>query len=182
MVRDGTGRRALVLGGARSGKSAFAEKLVAATGGTVVYVATAAAGDGEMADRIARHRAARDPRWRTIEEPLDLAATLRREAEGNAAILVDCLTLWLSNLIGAGRDVAEATSDLADCLSAMKSPVVLVSNEVGEGIVPANALSRGFRDDHGRLNQAVADVADQVVLMVAGQPLLVKPATREIRL
>jgi adenosylcobinamide kinase/adenosylcobinamide-phosphate guanylyltransferase len=167
-------RTTLVLGGARSGKSAHAEALVRAAGPLATYLATAEAGDGEMAERIAHHRRARGPGWLTIEEPLDLAGTLRRAARPDRPVLVDCLTLWLSNLMHAGRDVAAETTALTACLGALAGPVVLVSNEVGQGIVPDNALARAFRDHAGRLHQAVAAVADQVVFVTAGLPMALK--------
>ncbi|HEV2674480.1 MAG TPA: bifunctional adenosylcobinamide kinase/adenosylcobinamide-phosphate guanylyltransferase [Aliidongia sp.] len=167
-------RTTLVLGGARSGKSAYAEGLIRAAGGPAIYLATAEAGDGEMAARIAHHRASRGAGWQTIEEPLDLAGTLRRVAAPDRPVLVDCLTLWLSNLMHAGCDIAAETATLAACLPEIAGPVVLVSNEVGQGIVPDNALARAFRDHAGRLHQAVATVADQVVFVVAGLPMVLK--------
>lgn len=160
----------LVLGGARSGKSAYAERLCPAGG---VYVATAAPADHEMADRIRHHRARRGPAWTTIEEPLDLAGVLSMAAPGRP-LLIDCLTLWLSNLLEAGRDVAAETTTLTQALRAAATPVVLVSNEVGMGIVPSTPLGRAFRDHAGQLNQAVAAVADRVVLVIAGLPLVLK--------
>jgi len=166
-----------VLGGARSGKSAYAEGLILRTGLPGLYLATAEAGlDAEMTGRIAAHRARRGAVWTTIEEPLDLAPTLLREARPDRPILVDCLTLWLSNLLHVGRDVDAATLELVAVLGGVTGPVVLVSNEVGLGIVPDNALARAFRDHAGRLHQAVAAVAAPVVFMVAGQPMVVKPS------
>lgn len=180
------GGSTLVFGGARSGKSRFAETLVAdrlvRTGGEAVYVATAAAGDAEMAERITRHRADRDPAWRTVEEPLDLVSVLEREASDGRVVLVDCLTLWLSNVMFADRDADAEIAALARSLPHLAGPVVLVSNETGLGIVPDNALSRAFRDLQGRLNQAVAAAAGRVVLVAAGQPLLLKPSPVEIRI
>jgi adenosylcobinamide kinase/adenosylcobinamide-phosphate guanylyltransferase len=164
----------LVLGGARSGKSAWAERLADSTAGLPVYLAPAEAGDAEMAERIRRHRERRGPRWRTIEEPLEICAALRRECRPGQVVLVDCLSLWLSNLMGAGRDVEQEVARLLTALGALDTPVVLVSNEVGMGIVPANALARDFRDDLGRLNQAVARVAELVVFVAAGLPLALK--------
>jgi len=164
----------LVLGGARSGKSAFAERLVAESGLDCVYLATAAAGDEEMRARIARHRADRGDRWRTVEEPLAITDALAREASPDRAIVVDCLTLWLSNLMHGDRDVAHETEQLVAALRAVASPVVLVSNEVGLGIVPDTPLGRRFRDAQGRLNQSVAAVVGNVVFMAAGLPLWLK--------
>lgn len=147
--------------------------LVRAAGGGV-YLATAQALDAEMAARIARHRAERGRDWTTIEEPLELAAALERGARAGQPILVDCLTLWLSNLMGAGRGVEAEIARLLAALKVLPAPVVFVSNEVGLGIVPDNALARAFRDEAGRLNQAVAAAADRVVFLVAGLPLALK--------
>jgi len=164
-------RLALVLGGARSGKSRYAETLVEAAGGGV-YLATAAALDAEMAERIRRHRERRGKGWTTLEEPLDIAHALT--AAAGRPVLVDCLTLWLSNLIAAGRDVERETDALIDVLAHRDAPVIVVANEVGLGIVPENALARLFRDHAGRLNQRVAARADRVVFMAAGLPLTLK--------
>ncbi|MHB1218001.1 MAG: bifunctional adenosylcobinamide kinase/adenosylcobinamide-phosphate guanylyltransferase [Alphaproteobacteria bacterium] len=163
----------LVLGGARSGKSRYAEALVRDSGGGI-YLATAQALDDEMAARIACHRAERGNAWTTIEEPLELAAALERSAQIGRPILVDCLTLWLSNLMGTGRAVERETARFIAVLKTLPVPVVLVSNEVGLGIVPDNALARAFRDEAGRLNQAVAAAAGRVVLLAAGLPLVLK--------
>jgi adenosyl cobinamide kinase/adenosyl cobinamide phosphate guanylyltransferase len=165
-------RFTLVLGGARSGKSRYAEGLVAALPPPWVYVATAEALDHEMAARIRTHRARRGPSWRTIEAPRDLAAALAACAQ--APVLIDCLTLWLSNLMLAEADIDAEIEELEKSLAAARSPVVLVANEVGSGIVPDNALGRRFRDAQGLLNQRIAARADRVVLMVAGLPLAVK--------
>ena len=164
----------LVLGGARSGKSVHAERLVTGSRLGAVYVATATAGDDEMAERIARHRDRRGPAWTTVEEPLDLAVTLRREAGSGRAVLVDCLTLWLSNLMHAGRDPDGETATLCDTLAGLPGPAVLVSNEVGLGLVPETPLGRRFRDAQGRLNQAVAAAVPAVVFVAAGLPLVLK--------
>ena len=167
------GRLALVLGGARSGKSAHAEALVTAHPAPWLYLATGQALDAEMQARIAEHRARRAPGWQTEEVPLDLAAALAAVPPGRPA-LVDCLTLWLSNLLLADRDPDAESSRLAEALDRRHGPLVLVANEVGLGIVPDNALSRRFRDAAGRLNQRVAALADTVVLTVAGLPLRLK--------
>lgn len=164
----------LVLGGARSGKSAFAEGLVRGSGLTAVYLATATAGDEEMAERIGRHRDDRGPHWITVEEPLDLVGALAREAAPSRAVLVDCLTLWLSNLVFAGRDPAGETAALAGALPSLHGPAVLVSNEIGLGLVPDTALGRAFRDAHGRMNQAVAAAVPRAVFVAAGLPLPLK--------
>ena len=175
----------LVLGGARSGKSTHAERL--ATGSLhgaapqpAVYLATAQAGDVEMATRIAAHRARRGAHWTTIEEPLKLDEALAAAAAQDRPVLVDCLTLWLSNVMLGGGDVDEAADDLLRALEACAVPVVLVSNEVGLGIVPETPLGRSFRDAQGRLNMRIAERADRVVLMAAGLPLTLKdrPAPR----
>jgi adenosylcobinamide kinase / adenosylcobinamide-phosphate guanylyltransferase len=165
-------RLTLVLGGARSGKSRYAEGLISALPPPWVYVATAEALDAEMAARITAHRARRGRDWRTIEAPHDLVDALA--APAGAPVLVDCLTLWLSNRMLAEADVDTEIARLEHALDRRASPVVLVSNEVGSGIVPDNALARRFRDLQGRLNQRMAACADRVVLMVAGLPLTVK--------
>src|SRR6202795_3920486 len=162
----------LVLGGARSGQSRYAESLIAALPPPWIYVATAQAGDAEMTERIAAHRARRGPQWHTIEVPRDLAAALKSCQTG--PVLIDCLTLWLSNLMLAGADIDAATGERDDALAAAKAPVVLVANEVGSGIVPDHPLGRRFRDLQGLLNQRIAARADRVVLVVAGLPLAVK--------
>ena len=164
----------LVLGGARSGKSAYAESLVAGPG--AVYVATAEAIDDEMGERIARHRARRGAGWTTVEAPLDLAAALRANAPGASGVLVDCLTVWLGNLMHAGRDIDREAGSLLESLAVPPVPVVLVANEVGLGVVPDNPMARAFRDHAGRLNQALAARADRVVLVTAGIPFVLKPA------
>lgn len=163
----------LVLGGARAGKSAFAEGLAKAWDRRV-YVATAVVTDGEMAERIAQHRARRGPDWRTVEEPLELSAVLQRESAPTTGVLVDCLTVWLGNLMHHERDVDAAGEALLDALAAAPGPVVLVANEVGLGIVPDNAMARAFRDHAGRLNQAVARVASRVFFVTAGIPMTLK--------
>ena len=166
----------LVLGGARSGKSTYAEQLAESRPGPCLYLATATAGDAEMVQRIADHQRRRGERWRTVEAPLDLAGALRAGASAEAVILVDCLTLWLSNILFADLDVENECGKLIAALPELAGPVIFVSNEVGLGIVPDNALARRFRDDAGRLNQAVAAAAQSVVFMAAGLPLQMKPA------
>jgi adenosylcobinamide kinase / adenosylcobinamide-phosphate guanylyltransferase len=163
----------LVLGGAGSGKSAHAEALTAAHPAPWDYLATAEPRDAEMAERIARHRGRRGEGWITREAPLELAAALAATAPGRP-VLVDCLTLWLSNVLLAERDAEAEAERLTMRLAAPRGPWIAVSNEVGLGIVPENALARRFRDASGRLNQRVAAVADRVVLVVAGLPLQVK--------
>ncbi len=168
----------LILGGARSGKSAHAESLVRASGLQAVYLATAQALDGEMEVRIRQHRSRRGADWLTVEEPLDLPEILAGLARPDRAVLVDCLTLWVTNLLLAERSVAEAGDRLLAVLDRRLGPVVLVSNEVGQGVVPMGELSRAFVDEAGRLHQGIAARADRVRLMVAGLPLDLKmPAT-----
>ena len=177
----------LVLGGARSGKSAFAEQLAGSFRGPVVYIATAAAGDAEMAERIAQHRARRPSSWRTIEAQLALAEALTTHAAAGTCVLVDCLTLWLSNLlfdqkqdypeagpIDPGPQFAHQRDRLLELLPQLPGDIVLVSNEIGFGVTPMGAVSRFFVDEAGRLNQRVAALAQQVRLIVAGCPVAIK--------
>jgi adenosylcobinamide kinase/adenosylcobinamide-phosphate guanylyltransferase len=172
--RSALPRLTLVLGGARSGKSRHAEGLVTASPPPWIYVATAPALDEEMTERIARHRDRRAEGWQTVEAPLDLAAAIAEHGDSDQALLIDCLTLWLSNIMLDGRDVEAACETLIDALAVAPGPIIVVSNEVGLGIVPDNALARRFRDAQGRLNQLVAARADRVVLMAAGLPLTLK--------
>ncbi len=166
--------RELILGGARSGKSTLAETRAGEAVGEVVYIATAEAADDEMAARIEAHRARRPDAWQTIEAPQALAAALLETAAPGRLVIVDCLTLWLSNRLGAGADIAADQATLLAALKDVPGEVVLVSNEVGQGIVPDNAMARTFRDAAGRLNQAVAAACDTVTYVVAGQPLTLK--------
>lgn len=170
-------RTTLVLGGARSGKSAFAERLASEAATARIYLATATAGDDEMRERIAHHRARRGDGWRTVEEPLALVDTLTRGSQADNAILVDCLTLWLSNLVHADKDVEAETRQLAAVLREARGNIVLVSNEVGLGLVPETPLGRGFRDAQGRLNQAVAAAVANVAFIAAGLPIWLKQKT-----
>lgn len=162
----------LILGGARSGKSRHGEALVEALPAPWTYIATAQAYDAEMAERIALHRQRRGAGWRTVDAPLDLAGAVRAAAGG--PVLVDCLTLWLTNVMLAERDLAAERAALVGTCRLASGPLVLVANEVGLGIVPDNALARRFRDEAGRLHQDLAAAADSVILMVAGIPLTVK--------
>ena len=164
----------LVTGGARSGKSAIAEKLACAAGPARVYIATAEARDGEIAARIAAHRARRGEGWTTLEAPLDLAGALSA-TDGQGPRLVDCLTLWLSNLMLADQDWERAADALVALLPAQRDPIIFVTNEVGAGIVPDNAVARAYRDAAGLINQRLAAAADEVYLAVAGIPLRIKP-------
>jgi adenosylcobinamide kinase / adenosylcobinamide-phosphate guanylyltransferase len=167
-------RSTLVLGGARSGKSGHAEALVAAAAEHALYIATAEPRDAEMAARIAAHRARRGPRWTTLEAPLLSAAQLRDAARAGRPVLVDCLTLWLSNQLLAEHDVVAESDALCAALATLAGPVVLVANEVGLGIVPETALGRRFRDLAGTLNQRIAAAAERVIFVAAGLPLVLK--------
>ena len=162
----------LFLGGARSGKSRLAQAAAEAREGSLVYIATAEAGDAEMAERIARHRADRGPRWTTVECPVELAGTI--ETYAGRPVLVDCLTLWLSNLMLAGHDVARHVRALVDAMNGRRAPLFLVSNEIGLGLVPETQLGRAFRDEAGRVNQAVAAAAGNVFFVAAGLSLRMK--------
>ena len=164
----------LITGGARSGKSSFAEKRTLSYGTPVLYIATAQAFDEEMENRIQLHQQRRGDEWRTISEPLAIANILT-SLDRQGACLVDCLTLWLSNLIFAEEDISKATSSLIEAIAARRDPVILVTNEVGGGIVPENALARRFRDEAGRLNQIVAEAVDEVYTCISGIPLKLKP-------
>ena len=163
----------LVLGGARSGKSAFAESL-AREQGRGIYIATAERVDEEMARRVAAHRARRGEGWRTVEAPLALADAIRRESAPRTCLLVDCLSVWLGNLVHHECCVDAECEALLESLRAATGPVVLVANEVGLGIVPDNAMARDFRDHAGRLNQSVAALAQRVYFVAAGLPLTLK--------
>ena len=167
-------RVTLVLGGARSGKSRHAQSLVEGAAAEALYLATAEPRDDEMKARIAAHRARRGARWTTREEPLALTQALASSARPDRPVLVDCLTLWLSNVMEAGREVEAEIDALVAALPRLAGPVVLVANEVGLGIVPDNALARAFRDHAGRLNQSIAACADRVVFVAAGLPLVLK--------
>lgn len=167
-------RHSLILGGARSGKSAWAESRAEGSGLRPVYVATAEALDDEMRERIARHRARRDTAWRTLEAPLELARAIVEEAAADRVLLVDCLTLWLTNLMVAERDLEGEQAELLRALEAARGPVIMVSNEVGQGVVPANAMARAFVDRAGHLHQALARGCGLVVLITAGLPLALK--------
>jgi adenosylcobinamide kinase/adenosylcobinamide-phosphate guanylyltransferase len=168
----------LILGGARSGKSALAERLATESSGRVIYVATAALveEDLEMERRIRRHRERRPERWQLIEEPLNLAATLRQHCTGGHLLLVDCLTLWLSNilLLDDGRHFQEQTAALLSVVPDLPGDLILVSNEVGLGIVPLGEITRRFQDESGWLHQRLAQLCDRVIVTVAGLPLILK--------
>ncbi|RDS84479.1 bifunctional adenosylcobinamide kinase/adenosylcobinamide-phosphate guanylyltransferase [Dyella monticola] len=168
--------RTLILGGARSGKSALAERLAGGSERDVLYIATAQAGDGEMAARIAHHRARRPVQWRCIEEPLRLADVLRENAGDARCLLVDCLTLWLSNLLAHDdpQRFERERAQLLEALPQLPGDLIMVSNEVGLGIIPMGALTRRFVDEAGRLHQAIASVSERVIFVAAGLPLALK--------
>ncbi len=168
-----TAKLTFILGGARSGKSAYAETLLRQHPAPWLYIATAQAFDDEMTERIATHRARRGDGWQTVEAPQDLAGALAATAE-RQPVLLDCLTLWLSNRMLAEADIEAECAELTEVLSRPRGPWVVVSNEVGLGIVPDNALARRFRDEAGRLNQKIAATADEVLFMTAGLPMKVK--------
>jgi adenosylcobinamide kinase/adenosylcobinamide-phosphate guanylyltransferase len=173
-------RVTLVLGGARSGKSHYAERLSRGHKRRV-YIATAEMTDAEMRERIELHREQRGSQWTTIEAPLDLVEQLRDSDDTKGFILVDCITVWINNLMYHGKDVAGEVARLCAALARMRGRVVIVSNEVGLGIVPDNTLARAFRDEAGRANQALAQAADEVVFIAAGLPLTLKKAKRAAR-
>lgn len=164
----------LVLGGARSGKSTYAEELVAALPPPWIYVATAEPRDEEMQQRIELHRLRRGEDWLTEVAPTDLAEAFMRPSLAGRPVLVECMTLWVSNLMLAGKDINRAFQDFEIVLSARDGETVVVSNEVGLGIVPDNALARQFRDEAGRVNQRLAKLAKRVVFMVSGLPMMLK--------
>lgn len=179
--------RTLVIGGARSGKSAHAETLALASGRQLIYIATAQAGDAEMQARIAHHRERRDGRWTTVEETMALGAAIGKHSRPDTLVLVDCLTIWLSNLLFAERTEFPAVGTitppacfdqeraaLLQALEHAKGELILVTNEVGQGVIPQGAVSRWFVDEAGRLNQAVAARCERAVLIVAGLPLVLK--------
>ncbi len=168
--------RELILGGARSGKSALAEQRAAASGLAVTYIATAQALDEEMAARIERHQQQRPNHWQLVEEPLELAATLKQHAAPDRCLLVDCLTLWLNNLLADESVFERCRNEFLELLPQLPGEIILVSNEVGLGIVPLGELSRRFCDESGRLHQAVAARCERVTFVTAGLPMLLKGA------
>ncbi|MDA9673469.1 bifunctional adenosylcobinamide kinase/adenosylcobinamide-phosphate guanylyltransferase [Paracoccaceae bacterium] len=163
----------LVTGGARSGKSSFAEKRTKQLGSSLVYIATSEIIDSEMEKRVAEHQARRGSEWQTLHAPLKLTEALF-ETDGKGPCLVDCLTIWLNNLIFHNEDTVVVTKELIKVLEKRSDPVVLVTNEVGSGIVPENALARRFRDEAGRMNQIISQVADEVYVSISGIPLQIK--------
>lgn len=163
----------LVTGGARSGKSRFAEERALSMGARLVYIATAQAFDDEMTKRIKEHQDRRGPEWHTVNAPLHLAEAIT-ETDGLGPCLVDCLTLWLTNLIFAESDIKTATNAVIQTMKSRRDPLIFVTNEVGGGIVPENKLARRFRDEAGRLNQIVAEEVDEVFVCISGMPLQLK--------
>jgi adenosylcobinamide kinase/adenosylcobinamide-phosphate guanylyltransferase len=166
--------KALILGGARSGKSALAERLAGESGLAVTYIATATAGDAEMAERIAHHRSRRPSAWEVAEEAVELANCLNKHAAPGRCLLVDCLTLWLTNILGDEETFRRERAELLETLPGLPGRIILVSNEVGMGIVPLGEMSRRFVDEAGRLHQELARLCDQVVFVAAGLPLVMK--------
>lgn len=168
------GQITLILGGTRSGKSSFAQELAEKSGHKLVYIATAEAFDDEMTDRIHRHQQDRGPNWQTVEENRDIASVIAVHSAPQVTLLIDCLTIWLSNLMLAEADIDAAVDQLVKTLSTAQGSIILVSNEVGSGIVPETALGRRFRDESGWMNQRVATAAHNVALITAGLPLWLK--------
>jgi adenosylcobinamide kinase / adenosylcobinamide-phosphate guanylyltransferase len=168
------GRVVLVLGGARSGKSVFAETLVAQSGLQKIYLATSQIFDGEMEKRIDVHRSRRGEDWKLVEEPVELSLVLNENAAADRAVLVDCLTLWVTNLMMADMNIATMSDELALALHGVDGTIVLVSNEVGQGIVPDNKMAREFRDHAGMLHQKIAGIASEVYFVTAGLPQKLK--------
>ena len=164
----------LILGGARSGKSAFAERLIDETGLTKAYLATGQIFDDEMKRRVGTHQSRRGPEWKLIEEPIDIAAVLAKICDSKTAVLLDCLTLWVTNLMMAEKNVLSECDMLTKALRSLAGTIVLVSNEVGQGIVPDNAMARAFRDYAGLLHQKIAGIADEVYFVTAGLPQKLK--------
>lgn len=166
----------LVLGGARAGKSRLAERIATGHPPPWIYIATAEARDAEMQERIDNHRKRRGPDWQLVEEPVELAGAIKAAQQPGKAVLVDCLTLWLSNLLERELPIERYSDELLAVLAKVSAPVIIVSNEAGNGIVPVNSLARRFRDESGILNQRIANIADEVLLVVAGQTLTLKSA------
>jgi len=164
-----------VLGGARSGKSAYAESVANTSGCELIYIATASAGDSEMSERIKKHKERRGVNWQTIEEEIDISAIIQQQETSNQKlILVDCLTLWLSNLLHYNLDIGEETQKLLCALKKTTAEIILVSNEVGQGIIPDNVLARKFVDEAGILHQKIAAISDNVIFVTAGIPTKIK--------
>ncbi len=165
----------LILGGARSGKSVFAQQRAEASGQAVTCIVTATPDDAEMAERIAHHQANRPPAWRVVEEPIELAAALMEHADQDHCLLVDCLTLWLSNILSEGENTFDQQhTALLDILPRLPGQIILVGNEIGLGVIPLGKLTRRFVDENGRLHQEIASRCERVTLCVAGLPMTLK--------
>ena len=169
-----TNKAHLVTGGARSGKTACALRLAEQSGLEKWMIATAEGGDAEMAERIAKHRAERGDGWRVVEEPLDLAGALEGEVQAGRVVVVDCLTLWLSNLMYHERDIEQELVRLCNMVERSHDPLIFVTNELGMGLVPESSLGRAFRDLHGRMNQQVAERCDAATFVVSGMAMKIK--------
>lgn len=174
-MADKTGRITFIIGGAKSGKSAFALEKAGALSGRKAYIATAEAGDSEMEEKIEKHKISRGPEWQTFETPLDLTERIKEISSQYDSVVIDCLTLWLSNLMLDDRDIEKDMEFLVSSLRDARCSLFVVSNEVGMGIVPDNTLSRTFRELAGKLNQELARISDEVYLVTAGIPIRIKP-------
>ncbi|BBB29779.1 bifunctional adenosylcobinamide kinase/adenosylcobinamide-phosphate guanylyltransferase [Neptunomonas japonica] len=163
-----------IIGGARSGKSSYAENLAGNSGAEVIYIATAQAYDDEMQERIQQHKHQRPSQWDTFEEPIEIGNVINDKSSPTNCLLIDCLTLWVTNLLCENKNMADYKQQLVDALSNVKGDVILVSNETGMGVVPMGELTRRYCDEAGWLHQEIAALADQVVLMVAGIPVVIK--------
>ena len=170
-----------IIGGARSGKSSYAESLARKSGSDVIYIATAQAYDDEMQRRIQQHKNPRPGAWVTVEEPIEISDVIRNESAVNNCLLIDCLTLWVTNLLSADKDITDYKDRLVDAIGRVKGDIILVSNETGMGVVPMGELTRRYCDEAGWLHQKIAALADQVVLMVAGIPVVIKPASTDFK-
>lgn len=168
-----------IMGGARSGKSSYAESLAKKNNSDVIYIATAQAYDDEMQGRIEQHKQQRPSEWLTFEEPLEISKVISNESDSNNCLLIDCLTLWLTNLLCADKNIADYKQQLINALNNAKGDVILVSNETGMGVVPMGELTRRYCDEAGWLHQEIAALADQVILMVAGIPVVIKPTSSD---
>ncbi|MBR9866572.1 MAG: bifunctional adenosylcobinamide kinase/adenosylcobinamide-phosphate guanylyltransferase [Oceanospirillales bacterium] len=170
-----------IIGGARSGKSSYAENLARNSGSDVIYIATAQAYDDEMQRRIQQHKNQRPGAWVTVEEPIEISDVIRNESAVNNCLLIDCLTLWVTNLLSADKDITDYKDRLVDAIGRVKGDIILVSNETGMGVVPMGELTRRYCDEAGWLHQKIAALADQVVLMVAGIPVVIKPVSTDFK-
>lgn len=170
-----------IIGGARSGKSSYAESLARNSGSDVIYIATAQAYDDEMQRRIQQHKNQRPGAWVTVEEPIEISDVIRNESAVNNCLLIDCLTLWVTNLLSADKNITDYKDRLVEALGCVKGDIILVSNETGMGVVPLGELTRRYCDEAGWLHQKIAALADQVILMVAGIPVVIKPVSTDFK-